>query len=283
MNTLNDGTLQVPGANLYYKVRGVGPVLLILQGGAADSEGSESLVKHLVGQYTTVTYDRRGLSRSKLNDPAEALRIGTHSDDAHRLLAALTTEPAFVLGVSIGALIGLDLVARHPEQVSLLVAHEPPAAELLPDDERARARQVHEEVEQIYHSEGVAAAMKRMVAVSEVKFDDREPEVVLPQVDRQRAATMAANMNFFLLRDAPAAHQYKWDVAALKAVRDRILPAAGRTSGETMPRHSAIALANRLGTPVVEFPGGHSAYVLRPKEFASRLNEVLRASMKTDG
>lgn len=275
--TTGEGTLQVPGANLHYRVRGTGPVLLILQGGAADGEGSENLVKHLVEQYTIVTYDRRGLSRSKLNGPAEALRIETHSDDAHRLLAALTKEPAFVLGISIGALIGLDLVARHPGQVSLLVAHEPPAEALLPDDERARALQLHAEVEQTYRREGAAAAMKMMVAASEVNFDDREPEVELPRPDPARAAAMAANMNFFLSRDAPAAHQYQWDLAALNAARNRIVPAAGRNSGEIMARHSAISLASRLGTPLVEFPGGHSAYVLRPREFAARLHEVLSA------
>jgi len=86
-----------------------------------------------------VTYDRRGLSRSILDAPAESLTISTHSDDAHRLLAELTNQPALVFGSSIGALVGLDLVARHPEQVRVLVAHEPPTWELLPDAERDRA------------------------------------------------------------------------------------------------------------------------------------------------
>ncbi|MDO2969890.1 alpha/beta fold hydrolase [Mycobacteroides abscessus] len=49
-----------------------------------------------------MTYDRRGLSRSKIDDPSKALSLQTHSDDASRLLAALTAEPAFVLGNSIG-------------------------------------------------------------------------------------------------------------------------------------------------------------------------------------
>jgi pimeloyl-ACP methyl ester carboxylesterase len=45
-------------------------------------------------------------------------------------------EPAFVFGSSIGALIGLDLIARNPEQVRILIAHDPPAWELLPVAER---------------------------------------------------------------------------------------------------------------------------------------------------
>jgi pimeloyl-ACP methyl ester carboxylesterase len=161
-----EGLLPVPGANLHYKVQGAGPLLLILQGGASDADGSNSLVKHLVDHYQVMTYDRRGLSRSKLNESAGPPCIETHTDDAHRLLATLTTEPAFVLGISIGALIGLDLVARHPEQVGRLIAHEPGASQLLSDDERLRSVQVHEEVQQIYRREGVAAAMKKMVATA---------------------------------------------------------------------------------------------------------------------
>jgi pimeloyl-ACP methyl ester carboxylesterase len=53
-----------------------------------------------------VTYDRRGLSRSTLDDPDEHPDSQTHGDDAHRLLAHLTTEPSLVLGTSLGARAG---------------------------------------------------------------------------------------------------------------------------------------------------------------------------------
>jgi pimeloyl-ACP methyl ester carboxylesterase len=279
MAETREGSLPVPGANLYYKVQGAGPLLLLLQGGASDAEGSDALAKHLVDHYQIVTYDRRGLSRSKLNESAEPPSIETHTDDAHRLLAALTSEPALVVGFSIGALIGLDLAARYPQQVARLISHEPGAARLLSEDERLRSMQVHEEVQQIYRREGLAAAMKKMVAISGVRFDDREPDVELPQPSGPRAASMAANLNFFLTHDAPFAHQYELDMTLLQAAADRIVVAAGRTSGETMPRRSAMALAERLGTQIVEFPGGHSGYALRPREFASRLREVLASSM----
>ncbi len=40
-----------------------------------------------------------------------------------------------MFGSSAGALIGLELVARHPELVRTLVAHEPPAHYLVSDEE----------------------------------------------------------------------------------------------------------------------------------------------------
>jgi pimeloyl-ACP methyl ester carboxylesterase len=282
MNQAQGGTLEVPGASLYYKLRGTGPMLLILQGGAGDADGSEGLAQHLVDAYSVVTYDRRGLSRSRMNDASESPGIETHSDDAHRLLAALTPEPAFVVGFSLGALIGLDLVARHPEQVRVLVTHEPPAIELLPEPERASALQTHAEVEELYHRGGVAAAMKRMVDLSGVKFEDREPDVKVAPPVGQEAARMAANMGFLLTHDLPAVRHYKPNLAALGIHRALILPAIGRNSGEIMPRHSALALAERLGLQPSEFPGGHTGYFLRPREFTLRLREVLNSSRKTD-
>jgi hypothetical protein len=31
-----------------------------------------------------------------------------------------------------------------------------------------------------------------------------------------------------------------------------------------------------LGEPLVEFPGGHTGWLLRPKGFAAKLREILR-------
>ena len=51
-----------------------------------------------------------------------------HADDLHRLILALDARPVDIFASSGGAVNALALVARHPEQVRTLVAHEPPAA-----------------------------------------------------------------------------------------------------------------------------------------------------------
>jgi pimeloyl-ACP methyl ester carboxylesterase len=122
-------TLKVPGATLYYEVRGAGPVLLLICGGIYDAAGYAGLAGRLADHYTVVTYDRRGNSRSPLDGPPERQSIEVHGDDAHRILTAVGVtgnESADVFGNSSGAEIGLELAARHPEQVRTLVAHEPP-------------------------------------------------------------------------------------------------------------------------------------------------------------
>jgi pimeloyl-ACP methyl ester carboxylesterase len=118
-------TLEAPGASLYYEVRGSGPVLLMIPGGPMDAAGFAPLADALADRYTVVTCDCRGNSRSTAEGPKDDLTVGVFADDAHRLLTAVTSEPAFVLGSSGGASYGLDLVARYPEQVRTLVAHVP--------------------------------------------------------------------------------------------------------------------------------------------------------------
>jgi pimeloyl-ACP methyl ester carboxylesterase len=168
--------LETSEVNLYYTVRGSGPILLILQGGAGDADGSEALANELAHDFTVVTYDRRGLSRST-PIRAERYEIATHADDAARLIGALSAEPAFVFGSSLGALIGVELVARHPAVVRLLVAHEPGLYALLEGAERDEALRGHMEALEAFQREGMPAAMKLMFARSGTDLNDREAEV----------------------------------------------------------------------------------------------------------
>jgi pimeloyl-ACP methyl ester carboxylesterase len=268
-------TLDVPGARLRYLRRGSGPLLLLIAGGDGDAASRDDLATHLADTYTVVTYDRRGLSESTIHDPAQPLTITTHADDVHHLLAALTTEPAFVYGSSIGALISLELVSRHPELVSTLVAHEPPATQLLPEPERTRARQDQREAEDIHQAEGAFPALLKFATFAGIDLADREPEVAATPPGPERLP----NLEFFLTHDAPAARRHQLDMATLKDTPARIVPAAGQTSVHIWAHHCARLLAEELGTPYVEFPGGHSGDVFRPRAFAARLHEVLSGKL----
>ena len=270
-----EDVLTVPGASIYYKVRGSGPLLLLLQGGGGDADASEGIVGRLLDRFTVVTYDRRGLSRSLLEEGANApSSLETHSDDVHRLLAALSTEPVFLVGHSIGAVIGLDLVARHPEQVRVLVAHEPPATQLLPEEERTCAERAQEEVEETYHREGVAAAAKEMGAIVRASARNREPDLEMPTPTAQTTANLA----FFLTHDEPATRRHRLDIAALAAAPTRIVFVGGRDSRGVWTRRSAEELAKRLGAEFLEFPGDHNGFTFHPRAFAAGLREILDGS-----
>src|SRR4030081_2474696 len=153
-STIKSGTLQVPGANLYYEVRGSGPVLLMMPGGPADATAFRSIAGELPPLHTVVTYDPRGLSRSTLEGPLDEERIvEVFADDVHRLLAAVTKEKADVFASSGGAVIALELAARHPDQLKTVVAHEPPTPMLQPNPAHVRA--VMEQITAAYRTEGI--------------------------------------------------------------------------------------------------------------------------------
>src|SRR6266849_2011637 len=69
--------LKVPGASIYYEVRGSGLVLLMMPGGPADAGAFRRIAGYLESDYTVVTYDPRGLSHSTLvahEPPSPALQ-----------------------------------------------------------------------------------------------------------------------------------------------------------------------------------------------------------------
>jgi pimeloyl-ACP methyl ester carboxylesterase len=265
-------SIDVPGASLYYKSRGSGPVLLIIQGGAADADGSDALATHLESDFTIVSYDRRGLSRSVLKPGAPPADVRRHTQDASIILATVTSEPAFVFGVSIGGLIGLDLVTTHPNQILTLVAHEPPLKQLLPPDEFEEALHEQEEVEVAFRNEGVRAAMMKFLQLSGVDFGDREADAPAPQLSPH----IADNLQFFLTNDAPAVRQYQIDLSLLEEVRSKVIPSAGETSTANWPNHCASRLAEKMRIDLARFPGGHNVYGSRPRGVADKLRVLLR-------
>jgi pimeloyl-ACP methyl ester carboxylesterase len=274
--------LQVPGASLYYEVRGSGPVLLMIPGGPVDATAFEPIAPRLADWYTVVTYDPRGLSRSSLDArPDDRHIVEIMSDDASHLLAAIAREPAFVFGNSSGALIGLQLAARHPGQVHTLVAHEPPLVSLFSDTERARARAAMQEAYDTYQTSGVGPAMQKFLVAAGLNAEPQpaqsgsqgvpSPEVAEAMVQMQR------NLEFFLGHYLLAATAYEPDIATLKACSPRTVAAVGETTRGQLAHRGAFALAQRLGIEVVVFPGDHGGFSAFPVEFAEKLRRVIEA------
>src|ERR1700682_6830343 len=107
--------LKVPGASIYYEVRGSGPVLLMMPGGPADAGAFHRIAGYLESDYTVVTYDPRGLSHSPLDGPIRDDRIvEIFADEAYRLLAATGKEPAFVFASSGGGVLPPRPGGRRP-------------------------------------------------------------------------------------------------------------------------------------------------------------------------
>ncbi|GAA3038545.1 alpha/beta fold hydrolase [Streptosporangium longisporum] len=276
MRTLTTGTLAVPGATLYHEVRGSGPPLLLVPTGNGDAGPYEPMAEALAGRYTVITYDRRGFSRSRADEPVDdARRVDTDADDAHRLLTHLAGGPAHVMGGSSGAITALHLLARHPAAVRTLVAHEPPLASVLPDSERWL--RFYADLYEIYRRDGAQTAMRFFRDRAGMAEPTRPPREFQPSPERLEAmlTRIRTNQVFWFEHEILPYPAFTLDVAALETVTDRLVLAGGSTSREHFPYRPNTVLAGRLGLPVVDFPGGHVGYVTHPIEFADMLIHIL--------
>jgi pimeloyl-ACP methyl ester carboxylesterase len=274
-STFSSQTLNVPGASLYYEVRGSGPVLLMMPGGPADATTFRRIEAALGEHYTVVTYDPRGLSHSELLEPLDDSRmVEIFADDAHRLLTACGDGKAQVFGSSGGAVIALELARCHPEQLETVVCHEPPSPDLVPDTARVRGEM--QEVCDICERQGMWPAMQRFMTVA--RFEGGPPPS--PEGDpspeaREAMALMQKNMEFFFGRYIRNLAGYVPDVAALKAGSCRIVPAVGTESVGQLAHDGGLGLARALGVEATVFPGAHGGFDERPEAFAVTLLEVL--------
>jgi len=270
--------LAVPGATLHYEVTGAGPVLLLIAGGGTDAGVYDGMVGQLAAGYTVVTYDPRGNSRSRYDGAPAEERVDQSADDALALIDEVSgDEPVFVFGSSSGAITGLELITRHPDRVRMLVAHEPPCVEILPDAVDARA--FFQDVYDTYKSDGIAAADVLFLMGTGMDDDAMPPlEDLLPEY-RELAERMQANAGNFYEHKLLPFTGYQPDLDALKLVADRIVPAAGHRSIELLPGRPIQLVAEHLGWPVVTFPGGHGGYSSHPTPFATLLNRVLEAEI----
>lgn len=278
MTDVTTGRLRVDGATLHYEVRGDGPLLLLIPGGAGDAASYDGVADTLATDHTVVSYDPRGMSRSPLDDPEAAQQVAQHADDAFRLLELLSPDaPARVAGCSSGAIVALHLLTAHPERIERVVAHEPPVVEVLPD--AAEHRALLARVQDTFRKDGLmpavaefAAGLRRPGAEEPVTA---QAVTELPPQAAARAERTMANMPYFLGRIVPSFMSYAPDVDRLAALTDRLVLAGGTDSHGELPYRPATHLADRLGAELLHFPGGHTGLSTHPTEFADLLRKAL--------
>jgi pimeloyl-ACP methyl ester carboxylesterase len=272
--TPTTGTLDVPGASLYYERRGTGPLLLLI-GSPMDSGGFAGLASALADRYTVVTYDPRGIGNSTREDTTTEITPEQQADDVYRLLGALDAGPAYYFGSSGGAVVGLALVAAHPESVRTFVAHEPPLVELLPD--RAERRADVDDIYQTYLDQGQDVAMRKFMSHFGLGPHDGDGDAGPPQwqPSEEELARMRATTEVLLAHLLRQTTGYQPDIAALASAPTRIVVAGGAESKGQVANRTTVALAERLGTTMVEFPGDHGGFMFRSQEFGDVLDRVL--------
>jgi pimeloyl-ACP methyl ester carboxylesterase len=160
--------LETAEVDLAYDVRGPLPTAdgrpaLFMIGQPMEAGGFATLASYFPDR-TVITYDPCGLGRSHRKDGRVDNAPTVQAEDVHTVIAALGVGPVQMFASSGGAVAALALVTAHPDDVTVLVAHEPPLIPVLPDAEAAERAQAG--VRDAYQAKGSHAGMAAFIAMS---------------------------------------------------------------------------------------------------------------------
>ncbi|MDA5279397.1 alpha/beta hydrolase [Streptomyces sp. Isolate_45] len=283
-------TLESTGATITYDVHGgddrpeggAGPALFLI-GSPMDAAGFVSLASHFTDR-TVITYDPRGTGRSVRTDGAAETVPEEHAEDLRRVIEAAGAGAVDVFASSGGAVNGLALVARHPELVRTLVAHEPPLAQVLPD--REAALEVCADIHATYLREGTGPAMAKFLVMAtrtgRIPANWRDEPAPDPAAFGLPVEDDGTRGDPLLGQNMRGCTSYRPDFAALRAAATRIVIAEGKESQGQFPARAAAGAADALGGGTVLFPSHHGGFLGgeygqqgEPEAFALTLREVL--------
>jgi pimeloyl-ACP methyl ester carboxylesterase len=281
-------TLETAEADIVYDVEGPLPTAdgsppLLMIGQPMEASGFRTLASFFPNR-TVVTYDPRGLGRSIRKDGRVDNVPTVQAGDVHDVIRALDAGPVELFASSGGAVTALALVTAYPNDVTLLVAHEPPLATVLPDAEAAQ--RAIAQFRDAYAAQGWGFGMAAFIAMTSWQGEFTEEYFARstpgPAQFGMPAEDTGSRDDPLLSDRSSAVTSFRPDFDALVAAPTRIVIAVGEESAGTFTGRTSVATAERLGQQVSVFPshhggfvGGDSGYAGKPEAFARRLRDVL--------
>ena len=207
------------------------------------------------------------------------------ADDVHAVIQAAGVGPVDLFASSGGAVTALALVAKHPEDVRTVVAHEPPLTSVLPD--RAEAVAAVTDIHDTYMRDGFGPAMAKFIAIVSIQgpipADFASQPAPDPAMFGMPTEDDGSRDDPLLSQDIGSGPQY-YELAfdAIRAASARVVIAAGAESEGVLTYRASLETARRLGRPAVIFPSHHGGFLGgeygqsgQPEAFAAKLREVL--------
>ncbi|MFC0602598.1 alpha/beta fold hydrolase [Streptomyces palmae] len=269
---MRSGMFEGDGARLYHEVRGSGPALLMISGAGGDAGYYRAVAQELADTFTVITYDRRGNSRSTGRSP-EPMDLARQAADARGLIESVAGGHALVFGNSGGAIIGLTLAALHPQVLTGLVAHEPPAVNVLPEGDPDR--RFFRDMAALYAEAGAAAAGRRFAETTRGEGTYRWPDDLWKR--------FLDNQDHLFATEWPGFADFHPDTAALKGAPFPIVLGAGAADRGAYYARPAAEIARRIGVPWAEFPGIHMEFLRNPAVFAAALRALATQMLTGEG
>jgi len=251
--------------DLYHEVRGSGPAVLLIPGATGDAGHFTLSAERLSNEFTIITYDRRGNSRSRANaDRPETATMAAQADDAAALIRACGFSKAVVFGTSGGAEVALELLARDQEVMRGAIIHEPPLVSLLPHQD------VSDPLTPIFER---AQTDPRGALESFIRMNSSDAAwESLESATRERMLGNAVNL---FQREITQFVSYAPDPQVLRALT---VPVVLLRSRDGLPFGGPVQswLEAQLGVQGGTLTGHHAPYFDVPQVFAEELRPILR-------
>lgn len=267
--SVTTGTLRAPDAELYFEVRGSGP-LVVLTGAPMDAAAFAPLADMLAADHTVLTTDPRGINRSRVDDRDRDSTPEDRAGDLVRLIRYVDAGPATVFGSSGGAVSALAMTQAYPELVHTVIAHEPPLYNVVNDGAELRAK--CEDYIATYFAGDVVGSWRKFMAMADIDM----PEPVLQHIfGGERSPQQVADDDFQNGKMLRPTTRWRPDIAALRAASTRVVIGIGEGSADQLCDRTSRALAARLQLEPSLFPGGHIGFTEAPDRFANTLRVVI--------
>ncbi|KAF2431749.1 alpha/beta-hydrolase [Tothia fuscella] len=262
--------IKVPGATLFYETQGSGPVLLLIPGASGTGNVFKRTASKLAADFTAVTYDRRGFSKSYLTgDQDYSHRLNQDADDAKALLQHLSPgKPSHVFGTSSGAIVAMTLLLRHPDSIERVMLHEPPLCAALPPGPREPYEQETKIAYQVYREKGTHAAMEGFFKLN---FTASEAQLIRRGTEAHSDPFSVGNQLYWFERELPVYPFAKYQRQELEKHVDKIVFATSEEASDLPAGRVPQIMAEDLGKKAIVLPGAHCGYLTEPDDFAQAI------------
>lgn len=164
---------------LHYETHGAGEPLILIPGFASGAWNWFRQSDDLSKDFQVITFDPRGIGRSKAAD-LQNLSMATFTTDVLQILDDLKIEKANVLGASFGGFVAQEFALKFPERLDKLIlactsaggaAHVRPTDEILqsfaPDPSMTVGERIRKFIRPAFTDESDAAEIERVCQMRE--------------------------------------------------------------------------------------------------------------------
>ncbi len=250
------------GADLVFDTRGAGRPILLIRGAGGNASGYESFANILAERYTVITFDRRCNARSS-GDRTQPLDMSQQARDVLAVMHAAGQTRTMIFGNSSGGVVGLEFASLYPESVSLLIVHEPPVINVLPDAEAWRAYNF--DLIKTFEEQGPRPAMMKFAGT--LKGINGPPPPGGLGTDEDRA--------FLFTKELLRVAHHDLDLAAIRKVGVKTILLRGALSEDAYYARTTPIVAELTGGTCITVPGNHLAFALEPEAFSQAVLEAI--------